>query len=75
MSFLSDKKKEHEDAAVAALDKRDYALAFAHTVKAAEYGLQLARQTEGEVSNAFLEDANQLLDTAQKIKKLIDSEK
>ena len=71
MSFLSDKKKEHEDAAVAALDKRDYAMAFAHTVKAAEYGLQLARQTEGEVSDAYVEDANSLLDTAKTIKKQI----
>ena len=71
MSFLSDKKKEHEDAAVAALDKRDYAMAFAHTVKAAEYGLQLARQTEGEVSDAYVEDANSLLDTAKSIKKQI----
>ena len=71
MSFLSDKKKEHEDAAVAALDKRDFALAFAHTVKAAEYGLQLARQTEGEVSDAYVEDANSLLDTAKSIKKQI----
>ncbi|MBR5711207.1 MAG: ATP-binding protein [Thermoguttaceae bacterium] len=71
MSFLSDKKKEHEDAAVAALDKRDFALAFAHTVKAAEYGLQLARQTDGEVSDAYVEDANSLLDTAKSIKKQI----
>ena len=71
MSFLSDKKKEHEDAAVAALDKLDYAMAFAHTVKAAEYGLQLARQTEGEVSDAYVEDANSLLDTAKSIKKQI----
>ncbi|MBR0238331.1 MAG: ATP-binding protein [Thermoguttaceae bacterium] len=71
MSFLSDKKKEHEDAAVAALDNRDFALAFAHTIKAAEYGLQLARQTEGEVSDAYIADANSLLDTAQKIKKQI----
>ena len=71
MSFLSDKKKEHEDAAVAALDKRDFALAFAHTVKAAEYGLELARQTEGEISDAYVEDANGLLETAKKIKKQI----
>ncbi|MBR5160378.1 MAG: AAA family ATPase [Thermoguttaceae bacterium] len=72
MSFLSDKKKEHEDAAVAALDRRDFALAFAHTKKAAEYGLQLAKQTYGEVSEAYIVDANNLIETAQRIKKLID---
>lgn len=71
MSFLSDKQKEHKDAAGAALDNRNFALAFAHTVKAAEYGLQLARQTEGEVADAYVEDANSLLDTAKNIKKYI----
>ncbi len=73
MSYLSDKKKEHEDAAVAALDRRDYALAFAHTKKAAEYGLQLAKQTDGEVKDAYIEDANSLIETAQKIKKMAGS--
>lgn len=75
MSFLTDKKKEHEDNAVSALQEGRYAQAFAHTMKAAEFGLQLAEQTDGAVSDAYLDDANGLLDTAKEIKKRIGKEK
>ncbi len=74
MSFVADKKKEHEDAAIAALQQQQYAKAFSHTVKAAEYGLNLAEHTDGSVSQAYIEDARELLDTAEKIKRRIGSE-
>ena len=44
MSFVADKKREHETAAEKALTDKDYAKAFFHTAKAAEFGLRLAEE-------------------------------
>lgn len=68
MSFNSDKKREHEQLAEKALAQRDYAKAFFHTAKAADYGFNLAEQSEGRLAKAYLQDANELLDIATKLK-------
>ena len=49
MSFSADKKREHEQAAEKALAQKSYAGAFFHTAKAADFGFNLAEQSEGKV--------------------------
>lgn len=68
MSFNSDKKREHEQLAEKALAQRDYAKAFFHTAKAADFGFNLAEQSDGRLARAYLRDANELLDIAVKLK-------
>ncbi len=69
MSFIADKKREHESAAEQALVEKDYARAFFHTAKAAEYGLTLAEQSEGKIAQRYVEDAFELIDIAGQLKK------
>ena len=69
MSFHSDKKREHEDAAEKALAEKAYAKAFFHTAKAAEFGLILAEQSGGKVARQHLEDALDLIGIAEDLKK------
>jgi len=68
MSFLADKKREPEAAAEKALADRDYAKAFFHTAKAAEFGFSLAEQVEGKVARSYVDDANELLEIAAALK-------
>lgn len=68
MSFIADKKREHETAAEKALMEKDYAKAFFHTAKAAEFGLKLAEETEGKVALRYVEDAIELIDIASELK-------
>lgn len=68
MSFLADKKREHEAAAEKALADRDYAKAFFHTAKAAEFGFSLAEQVDGKVARSYVDDANELLEIAAALK-------
>jgi len=68
MSFVADKKREHEASAEKALIEKDYATAFFHTAKAAEFGFALAEQSDGKISQRYIDDANQLLDIAEEIK-------
>ncbi len=68
MSFIADKKREHETAAEKALVEKDYAKAFFHTAKAAEFGLALAEQSEGKIAQRYVEDAFELLDIASAMK-------
>ena len=68
MSFVADKKREHETAAEKALVEKDYAKAFFHTAKAAEYGLALAEQSEGKIAQRYVEDAFELIDIAGELK-------
>jgi transitional endoplasmic reticulum ATPase len=75
MSFNSDKKKEHETAAEAALAEKDYAKAFFHTAKAAEFGLKLAEQSDGKVARVQLADAVDLIDIAADLKKKAETQK
>jgi len=68
MSFQSDKKREHEQAAEKALAEKDYAKAFFHTARAAELGLQLAERSEGKVAWRHLDDALDLIEIASELK-------
>ena len=68
MSFIADKKREHETAAEKALVEKDYAKAFFHTAKAAEFGLALAEQSEGKIARRYVEDAFELIDIASELK-------
>lgn len=68
MSFIGDKKREHEAAAETALKEKDYSKAFFHTGKAAEFGFTLAERTEGKVAERYVEDANELIEIAASLK-------
>jgi len=59
MSFLTEKKKEHEQAAVDAARKNRFDDAFYHACEAARCGFQLAEQTDGKMCRAYLKDANE----------------
>ena len=66
--FNASRKKECEDAAVKAVECKDYKKAFAYTVQAIEYTLNLAEQCGGKLACAYLDDANGLLDIAVQLK-------
>ena len=68
MSFISDKKQEHEVLAEKAVTARDYAKAFFHAAKAAEFGFALAEQNEGKIAQSWLDNANGLIDIAEQFK-------
>ena len=68
MSFIADKKREHESVAEAALAEKDYAKAFFHTAKAADFGFRLAEQSEGLIARRYVEDAYELIEIAGKLK-------
>jgi len=68
MSFVADKKREHETAAEKALTNKDYAKAFFHTAKAAEFGLRLAEESEGKIARRYVEDALELIQIAEELK-------
>ena len=68
MSFFADKKREHEAAAEKALIAKDYATAFFHTAKAAEFGLTLAEQSGGKIAERYVEDAFELIHIAENLK-------
>lgn len=68
MSFVADKKREHETAAEKALVEKDYAKAFFHTAKAAEFGFALAEQSEGKIAQSYVDDAFELLGLAEELK-------
>ena len=68
MSFIADKKRQHEDSAEKALNKKDYAKAFFHTAKAAECGLKLAEQHDGKIASRYVADAYDLIEIASQMK-------
>jgi SpoVK/Ycf46/Vps4 family AAA+-type ATPase len=68
MSFVADKKREHETAAEKALTDKDYAKAFFHTAKAAEFGLRLAEESDGKIARRYVEDALELIEIAEGMK-------
>lgn len=68
MSFVADKKREHETAAEKSLGDRDYAKAFFHTAKAAEFGLRLAEESDSKIARRYVEDALELIDIAEELK-------
>lgn len=68
MSFLSDKKSEHEAACEAAIQAGDGAAARMHAAKAAEFCFALAKQTTGPVSVSYVTAAEGWLEIAEKLK-------
>jgi len=68
MSFVADKKREHEAAAEKALVQKDYGNALFHTAKAAEFGFALAEQSEGKIAQRYVDDALELIGIATELK-------
>jgi transitional endoplasmic reticulum ATPase len=68
MSFLGDKKREHEAAAVAAYDEGKLAKAAFHYFKSADFGLRLAGESEGKIKRRYVGDAFELIELAEKLK-------
>ncbi len=69
MSFLFDKKVEHEKACEETIKACDKSRALFHAVKAAEFCFALAKQSEGGVAAGYVATAEGWLDIAEKIKK------
>jgi transitional endoplasmic reticulum ATPase len=69
MSFLLDKKQEHEKKCEDKVRAGDYGSAVFHAAKSAEFAYALARQTEGGVQERYLEDAEAWLEIGERLKK------
>ncbi len=67
MSFLSDKKTEHEKACEAAIQAGDAPAARLHAAKAAEFCFALAKQTTGPVAASYVTTAEGWLEIAEKL--------
>lgn len=68
MSFLFDKKTEHESLCEAAIQAGRSADAVHHAAKAAEFAFALANQTEGSVSERYIANGETWLDIAERLK-------
>ena len=68
MSFLLDKKLEHERKCEEAIrgDRTDQAIF--HAAKAAEFAFALADQTQGPIASRYIDDAEGWLDIAERLK-------
>ncbi len=69
MSFLADKKNEHETACESAIRAGDGAQAIFHAAKAAEFCFALAQQTTGPVSASYVSTAEGWLEIAEKLRR------
>ena len=69
MSFLFDKKVEHEAACEVAIKACDTPKAIYHAAKAAEFCFALAKQTTSNVANAYIETAEGWIGIAERLKK------
>ncbi|MBP5321656.1 MAG: ATP-binding protein [Kiritimatiellae bacterium] len=67
MSFLSDKKSEHEKACETAIQAGDAPAARLHAAKAAEFCFALAKQTTGPVAASYVKTAEGWLEIAEKL--------
>ena len=65
-NFNYTKKCEHESAAATAVMQKDFNTAFYHISEAAKYTLALANQCTGDLAQAYLRNANQLMDIMTK---------
>jgi transitional endoplasmic reticulum ATPase len=68
MSFLLDKKLEHESQCESAIREDRFRDAVFHAAKSAEFAFALARETEGPVAQRYVEDAEGWLDIAERLK-------
>lgn len=69
MSFLFDKKTEHETACEAAIKAGDTSKAIYHAAKSADFCFALAKQTCGVVANGYIDTAEGWLTIAERLKK------
>ncbi len=69
MSFLFDKKTEHEKACEECVKAGDKTRALFHAAKAAEFCYALAKQTSGHVAAGYVSSAEGWLEIAEKIKR------
>jgi len=66
--FNYDKKREHEKLAAAAIDAGELDQAYFHIKEAIKYTVVLAQRCGGVLGNAYVANANGLLDVAEKLK-------
>lgn len=69
MSFLADKRKEHEQASEQAIRRKDYSRGKFHAAKTAEFSLKLAEVTEGKIARRYVEDAYEWLQIGEELSK------
>jgi SpoVK/Ycf46/Vps4 family AAA+-type ATPase len=68
MSFLLDRKREHERNATEAVRGKDFSRALFHAAQAAELGFQLAEQADGLIAEKYTEDAMGWIQMAKQLK-------
>ncbi|MBT3381357.1 MAG: ATP-binding protein [Lentisphaerae bacterium] len=68
MSFLIDRKLDHERKCEEAIRRDAFRDASFHAAKAAEFAFALARQSDGTISERYAEDAEGWLDLAERLK-------
>lgn len=68
MSFLFDKKTEHESLCEAAIKAGRTAEAVFHAAKAADFAFALAKQTGGSVAERYLANAESWLEIAERLR-------
>jgi transitional endoplasmic reticulum ATPase len=74
MSFLFDKKTEHETLCEAAIKGGRTAEAVFHAAKAADFAFALARQTAGQVAERYITNAENWLEIAERLRKIPNAE-
>lgn len=68
MSFLLDKKLEHESKCEAAIREDRFRDGVFHAAKAAEFAMALAQDTDAAIASRYMEDAEGWLDIAERLK-------
>ena len=68
MSFLLDKKQEHESKCEGAIRAADSRHAIFHAAKAAEFAYALAEETTGSIAKRYIEDAEGWLEIAERLR-------
>ena len=68
MSFLIDKKQEHEKNCERAIRESRWRQAVFHAGKAAEFALALAEQTAGPIAKRYVEDAEGWLEIGERLR-------
>lgn len=69
MSYLAEKREEHEKKCEQAVRRKDWGSAKFHAAKTAEFSLKLAEQTEGKVARRYVKDAFGWIETGENIAK------
>jgi transitional endoplasmic reticulum ATPase len=69
MSYLLDKKTEHESACEKAIREERYPDAIFHSAKAAEFAYALAEQTSGAIRQRYIQNAEGWLEIGERLQK------